>query len=289
MYKVPVRHKRSISQELKKFVPLVNSLQARGKSASEEDARILLNDILHYVLGYDKYNELKTEMRDRNGRIDYVVKLNEGHNKNKNDRFDFVIEAKAAHIELNQSCIDQTLTYCLTMGIDYFILTNAVKWELYRVKRQGKTPTAIRLHDINLGTSNDFDALAEEFYLFSKASYLNDDWKEVTDVIKATKVEDIVAVILSDKIIRTITRELSVFHDVKISEDTVRDIIENQVVKSAVDCVNKRMIKKLNEKPERSKKDNHSNDEEYHEVIVDTELTDCGPMQPIKGDKEEAS
>lgn len=253
MYKVPARHKRTITQELKKFVPLVTSLQARGKSSTEEDARILLNDIFHNVLGYDKYNDLRTEMRDRNGRIDYVVKLSDGPYKNKQDKFDFVVEAKAAYVELNQHTIDQTLSYCLTSGTDYFLLTNAVKWQLFKVKRNGKTPTAIILHEVNLGVSNDYDSLAEQFYLFSKISYLNNDWKSVTNIVKATKVEDVVAVILSDKIIKAITKELSNLHDLKVSEDAVKDIVENQIVKAEVSDVNTRLMKKLNTKTVKSK------------------------------------
>ncbi len=83
MYNVPVKYKKQIIQELKTFVPLINSLMARGKSSSEEDARILLNDVLHSVLGYNKFNELKTEMRDKNNRFDYGVKLANGTNKSK--------------------------------------------------------------------------------------------------------------------------------------------------------------------------------------------------------------
>jgi len=258
MYKVPIKYKRSISQELKNFVPLINSLQAKGKSSTEEDARIILNDIFHNVLGYDKYNELKTEMRDKNNRIDYAIKLSEGPNKNKTDKLDFVVEAKASHVELNQHAIDQTLTYCLTIGVDYFIITNAVKWQLYRLSKLGKKPTAYIIHEVNLGLSNDFDALAEEFYLFSKASYLNDDWKNVSQVKKATKIEDVVTVILSDKILKSITKELSHYHEIKISEETIRDIIENQIIRSEVSEVNKRLLKKLNEKPNSKKTDDKS-------------------------------
>ncbi len=147
MYKVPIRHKRSISQELKKFVPLVNSLQARGKAATEEDTRILLNDIFHYVLGYDKYHELKTELREKGGRIDYVVKLSDGPLKNKSDRFDFVVEAKASSVDLGQAVIDQTLKYCLTTNTDYFIVTNSVKWQLHKVK-SGKNAAATLVHEV---------------------------------------------------------------------------------------------------------------------------------------------
>ena len=83
MYKVPVKYKKQIVQELKTFVPLINSLMSRGKASSEEDARILLNDVLHTVLGYNKFNELKTEMRDKNNRFDYGVKLSDAWSFNK--------------------------------------------------------------------------------------------------------------------------------------------------------------------------------------------------------------
>ena len=260
MYKVPSKHKKMITQELKRFMPLIHNLQAKGKSSSEDDARILLNDILSYVLGYDKYNELKTEMREKNSRYDYVVKLMEGPNSKKKDKFDFVIEAKAAHIELNQHHIDQTMSYCLTKGMDFFMLTNAVKWRLYMVKRSKKEPTANLIHEVDFGTNNSPESLAEEFYLFSKASYLNNDWKSVSEQVKATKVEDVVAVILSDKVIKLVTKELSTLSGLKISEDMVKEIIENQIVKSSVDTVNKKLLKKINEKPAKKSKAPKSSD-----------------------------
>ena len=276
MYKVPIRHKRSISQELKKFVPLVNSLQARGKAATEEDTRILLNDIFHYVLGYDKYHELKTELREKGGRIDYVVKLSDGPLKNKSDRFDFVVEAKASSVDLGQAVIDQTLKYCLTTNTDYFIVTNSVKWQLHKVK-SGKNAAATLVHEVNLGTSNDFDSLAEQFYLFSKASYLNGDWKDVTKQVKATKTEDVVAVILSDKIIRSIARELSAFHNLKVSEEAVKDIVENQIIKAEVGDINAKMIKKLNAKPVKNK----TCEDQKETVEVQADASD-GPSEPEK-------
>jgi len=101
MYKVPAKYKKQIVQELKTFVPLINALISRSKSSSEEDARILLNDMLHSVLGYNKLNELKTEMRDKSNRFDYGVKLTDSPIKGKADKLDFIIEAKACHVELN--------------------------------------------------------------------------------------------------------------------------------------------------------------------------------------------
>jgi hypothetical protein len=249
MYKVPAKAKKTIVQEFKTYLPLVSALVSRGKSSSEEDARVLLNDILHSVLGYNKFNELKTEMRDKNGRIDYAVKLTDGPNKNKPERFDFVIEAKACSVELNQIVIDQTLSYCLTMALDYFILTNASKWQLYKVKRQGKSPCAIKIHEVVLSMTSNIEELAEEFYLFSRSSFLNADWKDVADLTQATKTEDVVAVIISDKVVKMIARELSAEHEIKVDDETIRDILENKILNKWGGEYNKKLLKRLNEKP----------------------------------------
>lgn len=249
MYKVPAKYKKQIVQELKTFVPLINALMSRSKSSSEEDARILLNDMLHSVLGYNKFNELKTELRDKSNRFDYGVRLTDGPYKNKPEKLDFIIEAKACYVELNQMVIDQTLPYCITAGVDYFFLTNAVKWQMFKVVRQGKIPVAVKIHEVTFGTTTNYEELAEEFYLFSRWSYLNQDWKHVAEVTKATKVEDIVAVMLSDRIIKAISKELSNEHDVRVDEESVYDIMEKTILKSWSGDYNKKLLKRLNERP----------------------------------------
>jgi len=128
--------------------------------------------------------------------------------------------------------IDQTLPYCISTGVDYFFLTNAVKWQMFKVVRQGKIPVAVKIHEVSFGATTDYEALAEEFYLFSRWSYLNNDWKHVAEVTKATKVEDIVAVMLSDRIIKAISRELSNEHEVKVDEESVYEILEKTILKS---------------------------------------------------------
>lgn len=262
MYKVPSKFNKSISASLKKFLPVIKNLQAKGKSSSEDDARIILNDMLHDVLGYDKYNELKTEMREKNGRLDYAVKLTEGPLAKKKDRLDFIIEAKAAHVTLNQNHIDQTLSYCLAQGIDYFVLTNAVKWELYAVKHSKRNPTAKLIHEMSFGVNNDVDSLTYDFYLFSKNAYLSDDWRYVKDHAKATKIEDVVAVLLSDKVVRIVSKELTALSGLKVQHDVVKDIIENQIIKCEVGEINNKLLKTLNATPsKKSKKQNRGEPE----------------------------
>ena len=247
--------KKKMTDELKTYLPLVSALVSRGKSTSEEDARILLNDILHSVLGYDKYSELKTEKRDRNGRIDYAVKLTDGPLKNKPDKFDFVIEAKACHVELNQIVVDQTMSYCLTMGLEFFVLTNAQKWQLYQIHKQGKSPVTSKILELHLNSAQNIEELVEDFYLFSRESYILGNWKEIANVTQATRTEDVAAVLLSDKVIRAIARELSQEHDVKVGDETVREIVEREILAKWGGDHNKKLLKRLNEKPKREEKE----------------------------------
>lgn len=251
MYKVPVKHKAKIINELKTFLPIINGLIAKGKTSTEEDARIILNDLLHNVLGYDKFNELKTEVVSKNGRVDYVVKITDGPLSKKADKFDFVIEAKACYVELSQTVIDQTLTYCNNLAIEHFFITNAREWQLYSViSKKGKPPVANLIHKVVFNNTANLENLAEDFYLFSKAAYLNGDWKKVSDVKSVTKIEDIVAVLLSDKTLKLVARELST-DKVKVTEESIREIFESNLLKQWVGEYNKKLLAKLNEKPKR--------------------------------------
>jgi len=246
MIRVPAKYKKSISTELKKFIPVINSLIQKGKSSSEEDARIILNDILADVLNYDKYNELKTEHKDKNHKLDYAVKI-QSNNTKKKDKIDFIIEAKAAHVELSQAHIDQTLDYCLSLGVDYFILTNVVSWHLFEVQKRKSKPEAIPLHSINFSKDSDTEILAEGFYPFSKVSYLEGEWNTLSDHKKATASSDIVAILLSDKVVKNVCKILKEIHDIKVSEDALIDVLEDEIIReSAFKSVNKNLLKKLN-------------------------------------------
>lgn len=245
MIKVPTKFKKSMASELKKFVPHVQGLLAKGKSSTEDDARIIINDILGDVLGYDKYNDLKTEYKDRNGRLDYVVKLSEGPHAKKKDKFDFVIEAKAACIELKGDHINQTLAYCLTASIDYFILTNARDWQLYKVTKSKNKSDAQLIWDINLNDGSDIDSLVDEMYVLSKHAYLDGKWDFVSDHSKATDSADIMAIVYSDKFIKTICRSIKELHDVKVVDDVIKEVLMDKVFKDPAG-MNKNLLRKLN-------------------------------------------
>ncbi len=256
MIRIPSKHKKTISNELKKYTQIIQGLIAKPKS-SEDDARIVINDILGDVLGFDKYNELVTEQRESNGRLDYIVRVQGSpYAKKKTDYIDFVIEAKAVGQPLSKKYEEQTRTYCLNTNTPFFILTNGKRWELFKVKKgtKNKKPSSEMVHFIDFSTNNDIESLTEDFYVFSKASYLDGSWDKVVEHQKATNVSDIVSILLSSKVTKIVSKTLQDIHDVKVSEDVVRDLIENQVIKGECTELNKKLLKDLNQtKPKKNK------------------------------------
>lgn len=245
MIKIPLSERRRISTDLKRFTSVLSDLHKKGKKSSEDDLRIVLNDMMSYVLGYDKYKELSTEQRERCGRLDYAVKLTEGPNSRKKDRLDFVVEAKAIHVSLSSKFIDQTMSYCLTTGTQFFILTNGVDWNLYKVKkgRRGAKPETTLIHSVNLFESEG-QSLIEDFYIFSRHSYLAGNWNVVATQKMAANRDDIYTAIRTPKVIRVIQKMLGEYHGVKIDEMLILDIIDNSISKDDLQ-VNKSMEKKL--------------------------------------------
>lgn len=245
MIKAPAKFKKPMSLGIKKYVTHVQNLVAKGKAGTEEDARIIINDILADVLGYDKYNDLKTEFKDKNGRLDYIVKLSEGPHAKKKDRFDFVIEAKAACVELKEDHVNQALTYCLTANIDFFMLTNAKDWLLYKVNKSKVKNEASLIWEVNLNAGEDAENLADEMYVLSKHAYIEEKWDFISDHSKATDMGDIMAIIYSDKFVKSICKSLKDIHDVKIVDEVVRDIMNEKIFKD-VNKINKNLLKRLN-------------------------------------------
>lgn len=263
MIRVPTKNKKAISQELKKFQIHIQNLVSKGKSATEEDARILINDIISDVLGYDKYNDLKTEFKDKNGRLDYVVKLTEGPNAKKKDKHDFVIEAKSSAVDLKEDHVNQTLSYCLNLSVEYFILTNAREWKLYKVINTKNKTAADPIWEVNLLNGTDLDTIAENMYVFSKYAYIEKTWEQVSDLSKATDTGDIMAIICSDKFVKMLCRQLKEIHDVKVSEGKIQDVLSGEIFKD-YSKINKSLLKKLNADPKPVEK----NTDESKKAIV---------------------
>lgn len=276
MINIANRTKKNLIESLKKYTAIISNLGSNPK-ATEEDTRIVINDLLHDVLGYDKYEELKTEFRQKQDRIDYAVALKTSNGKKRKREVDFFIEAKASSVELGQKHVDQTQSYCLQHNVPYFFLTNAIEWRLYKVEkaRKNEKPSSKLIAEMNFNETSNLESQAESFYFFSKECYAKDEWEKLSEFQSATTVEDVAAVLLSDKVIKVITKELNQLSDmsIRIKEDYVKDLVRQTVVQQTVSTVNESLLKRLNKSEKRPSKKSKVAKEERSEMPRKDEAT----------------
>lgn len=101
MVKIPKKVVDRISGSLKAFQFVAASHKA--KDVSEADTVTLIKDILAYCFGYDKYQELTSEQQIRGTYCDLAVKID--------GKIKYLVEVKAAGVNLNDSHLRQALTY----------------------------------------------------------------------------------------------------------------------------------------------------------------------------------
>lgn len=111
---------KALREYRKKFLTKKENL-----NADESTARLMVNSFLNHVMGYVLIDEIKTEHMIRGTYVDYVIQINK--------KIQFVIEAKATSIDLNDRHLKQAVDYAANEGVDWVILTNGRYVELHRV------------------------------------------------------------------------------------------------------------------------------------------------------------
>ena len=98
----------------------------KGYGELDESAtRLMINHFLTEILGYKMIEEIKTEYMIKGTYADYVVQTGENRH--------FLVEVKSFSLGLSEKHLRQTRNYGADEGIEWIILTNARKMELYKI------------------------------------------------------------------------------------------------------------------------------------------------------------
>lgn len=254
MIKVPKRTLDRMRNALKTYQKVISSL--RERDVSEADTVTVVKDMLADVFGYDKYLELTGEQQIRGTFCDLAVKID---NKVK-----YLIEVKAAGVELNGSHIRQAVDYGAKEGIEWVVLTNATEWRLYRIK----FAQPIEHEEVASFVTEDLDLRKEDdqrkAFLLSREA-INDDamtaYHEHSQVLNRYTIANIVQ---CDAVVAVIRREFRrLFPDVKVDKSDIavllseevlkRDVIESEKAKEVASRV-KRKVNKLARRAEKAAK-----------------------------------
>ena len=225
MLKIPKKVADRLISNLKTYQAVASS--HKSKDVSEADTVTLIKDILSYCFGYDKYQELTSEQQIRGTFCDLAVKI-EG-------KIRYLIEVKAAGVNLNDSHLRQALSYGVNHGIEWIVLTNAIEWRLYRVKFSQPIDyeEISSFNFVEVSAKNDEDL--KKIFLLCREGIGSDAMSAYHQHTQILNRYTVAQVILTEPVIAIVRRELrKLFPESKIDQQQILDILNNDVLKREV-------------------------------------------------------
>lgn len=172
--------------------------EAQASDLNEADTSALVAHILQTLLGYDPLDDLTQQYKVRGLFADYGVKID--------GQLVAFVEVKSARTALNDRHLRQVEQYATREGIDWLILTNAARWQVYHVTFT-KPITRDLVMDVDL-SETPTPQLVEQFYYLSRESLRRREverlWRERT----AVGPGNLVKVLFSAPVLDRIRKEL---------------------------------------------------------------------------------
>jgi hypothetical protein len=225
MTTIPAKVQTRLTSGLKKFQSIVNS--AKAKDINESDTVVIITDMLSELFGYDKYSEITSEQAVKKTFCDLAIKID--------NKVRFIIEVKAAALELKDDHIRQAVDYGANYGVEWVILTNSNDWKVFKIIF-GKPLSHELVYDfvftqLNVKKESDIELL----YYVCKES-LGKSLLEDFLIQKQVMSRFFLGQIILNEIVMDSIRKLmkKVVPEVKVSCDEIKQVIEQEVLKREV-------------------------------------------------------
>lgn len=191
--------KKEFNKKLHCLQPLI--MDCQEKSLNEAGTRWYLEKILVELLGYEKLEDLTTELMIRGAgtdHLDYAVKIK--------GQIKFIIEAKSVCTNLGEKHLRQVLSYGANSGMEWCLLTNSVEWELYHITfmKPIKLDSVLKFNFLK----DSPDELYEKMYHLTKKRILKDGLDKLWQKEEVLSIANIVKTFLSPSTLNAIKRTL---------------------------------------------------------------------------------
>jgi predicted type IV restriction endonuclease len=209
-----------------KVVPRFQKILANAlaRDVNEADTVLITQDMLAEIFGFDKYQEITSEYAIRNTFVDLAIKLD--------DKVQYLIEVKAIGLQLKASHLRQVINYGANNGIQWVVLTNGIKWEVYRIRFEKPIGYdlvySFDMQGVNPRNADD----QQKMFLLSKKGILESSRDEYFVRVQSVNRFTIGALLQSDDVIKLVRRDLrKLAGGVKVDIDEIQTIISNEVLK----------------------------------------------------------
>jgi hypothetical protein len=215
-----------IRSQMKRMMKPISDLVARD--ANEGDTRLVVTDILTEGLGFDKYADLTTEYLVKGEFADYGLRVDQ--------QLVAFLETKRATTKLSTKHLRQVEMYALNEGVEWVILTNGARWQVYHVGVAPGMPVLVELAlDIDLMSQETVNQKADGLFFVTKEAFkrhlIDEVWKEKV----ARSPRSLAAVILSDPVIDSVRKELRRRTGHQVDPGAVAKLIRESVIRE--DCL----------------------------------------------------
>lgn len=197
---------------------------AKAKDVNEADTVSVIKGILEEAFGWDRFSEITSEYAIRGTYCDLAIKVEES--------IKYLIEVKAAGIELKESHMRQTIQYGASIGMPWVILTNGTQWQIYKIKFE-KPLTHDLVADFDFVDLNPNNAESlEVLNILTKEGVEKELREEYYKRIQTLNRFTVGHLLLSAPVVKAVRRELrSMFDGLKVEEEQLGKIIKDEVLK----------------------------------------------------------
>lgn len=219
---VPKRIEERIKTGLKRFGPILAA--QRDRDVSEADTVTVVKDLLSDLFGFDKYAEVTSEHAIRGTYCDLAIKID--------GKLRLLIEVKAIGLSLTEKHVKQAVDYAANQGVDWVVLTNGIRWILFRVTFKKPIESNVVAEFDLLTASPKSDADMERIYLLTREGFLKGAIAEFAEKQDATSRYLLAALLTTDDdVLNVIRRELRKVTDILVSTETIAEVLRSEVLK----------------------------------------------------------
>lgn len=225
MEKLPKKFVERVTKSLKSYQSITDS--QRKRDVSEADTVTVVKDILADVFGYDKYAELTSEHQIRGTFCDLAIRVD--------GKLRFLIEVKAAALDLNDNHLRQAMNYGASQGVEWLALTNGIDWQLHKVifgqPIDREEVARFNLHSVSATRQDDLQLM----FLLAREGMVSDAINSFHQRSQLLNRFTVAQLLLSESVSRVLRRDLRrLFPELKATPEQIQEILWNEILKREV-------------------------------------------------------
>jgi hypothetical protein len=207
--------KQKLFQDLKSFQKKYFGKKVLG-DLDESGTRLLVNDLLNNVLGFESIEEIKTEYMIRGTYADYVIQT--GGTRH------FLVEVKALSLNLSDKHLRQAINYGANEGIEWALLTNGREIEFYKILFTKPIESKL-VFKIDLSDSSKIKETVEQLEYLHREAVVKKGLDFLWNRFSALDAYTIAGLLFSGRIVNFLRKELKSKYKSRFEESEIKEAL----------------------------------------------------------------